>query len=284
MKIAVTGWKGRLGSQLVDNDCYILDVDITDKADVYSKIKLLAPDVVINCAAITDVDGCESEDGYTKALDVNYLAVENVRCACKEYDSNLIQISTDYIFGSNNGAYSEKNRPLAQSNGEPVNNYGWSKLGGEDVLLTTNIYNNLIVRTTGLYGNPDKHDFLQLIQETVGEGKELKVTKELIGNQTYIPHLAKALIYVTNNIEIIRNNKVLNIASEDIISRYEFALAIADIFGYNKELIIPCLNSEIVEWKAKRPKKAGLKTSLAKKLGVPIYTIAEGLKECRKII
>jgi len=280
MKIAVTGWKGRVGSQLVDNDCYILDADVTDPVDINTKVELLQPDIVINCAAITDVDSCESDKGYNKALDVNYQGVENVRMACDRVGAALIHLSSDYVFDGNSGMYTEKNRPLTQTNKEPVNKYGWSKLGGEDVLVTAYTIKTLIVRTTGLYGGSEKHDFLKLVQQTVGVGKELKVTEELIGNQTYIPHLIEALLYVCRNLEIIRRYKVLNIASSDIVSRYTFARLIAKTYGYDKSLIIPCKNTDIEHWVAKRPHKAGLGTGVAKRIGVPIYTIQEGLKTC----
>jgi len=78
--------------------------------------------------------------------------------------------------------------------------------------------------------------------------------------------------------EIIRKHGVLHLGSEEVMSRYDFALMIANVFGYNKDLLIPVKNKDITGWIAKRPKKAGLDTSLARKIGVPIYTVLDGLK------
>ena len=101
----------------------------------------------------------------------------------------------------------------------------------------------------------------------------IDVVKSLRANQTYVPHLAEALVVLAI---LAKPPRVLNLGSKDVISRYEFALMIASAFGLDKELIHPVTNVD--GWVAKRPTKGGLRTNLAEKLGLPIYTVKEGLE------
>ena len=107
------------------------------------------------------------------------------------------------------------------------------------------------------------------------EGKELQVTNSLRGNQTYVPHLAEALIDCANT-DLPR---LLHIGSKEVVSRYEFAVMIANVFGYDSKLVIPVRNKEVPGWVAPRPIKGGLKVNLAEKNKVPIYKIMDGLKD-----
>ncbi len=272
--IAVTGYKGRLGSELIKQGCVFLECDITNVDSIQSELDKVRPSVVINCAAYTNVDACEDDREYEKALKVNTWGVNHLREA---FGGRLIHISTDYIFKGLSGPYDERCFEF-----DPVNSYGFSKVGAEVVLNSADNQNTCIVRTTGLYGGcSGKHDFAKLIVSTLQEGKELKVSKSLKGNQTYVPHLAEALIWCANSKKL---PNVLHIGSKEVISRYEFAIMIANVFGYNPKLLIPVDNNEIEEWVARRPRKAGLKVKLAEKIGVPIYTILQGLQDYKENI
>jgi len=269
MEISVTGYKGRLGSELVKAGCTPIVVDITNRGSIIAVIDDVQPDVIINCAALTDVDACEGDEYYKKAVAVNTFGVNKLR---DEFDGLLIHMSTDYIFNGKRGPYSEKYYKY-----DPVNDYGLTKIAGESVLQTHWKSNTIIVRTTGLYGGSSgKHDFFQLVKQHLAEGQELGVTKMLKGNQTYVPHLVEALIHLANMEQAFFHPKIINIASRDIKSRYEFALMIASVFGWDKKLLTPANN--IPNWDAKRPTRGGLKTGFAEKLGLSIYTIAEGLE------
>ena len=273
MKIAVSGGKGRLGSELVAMGCDELVSDITKEEEIKEEVLYLSPDVVINCAAYTDVDGAESKEGLENALKVNVRGVEYLRRACM--NCTFIHISTDYVFNGKSGAYNEKYKKYA-----PLSAYGASKLGGEVLFLTEQKMNDVLVRTTGLYGGSSgKHDFTKLVIGSLSAGKSLEITKELRGNQTYVPHFAEALLYLAQG---NLNPPIINIGSKEVISRYDFALMIAGIFDLDKSLITPCKNSDIASWVAERPKKGGVKTHLAKKLKVPIYTILEGLQDLKE--
>lgn len=278
MKIAVTGYKGRLGSELVRLGCMPLmrdsdeeELDITDKEQLKDVLDSLKPEVVINCAAFTDVDACISPKTFESATQVNMRGVESLLDA---FPGRIIHISTDYVFDGNRGPYDEN-----RGYNHPVNDYGWTKWGAEVLFLTPCRPGNLLVRTTGLYGgSSNRHDFSTLVINTLSKGDPLGVSKELRGNQTYVPHLASALIFLANHPLKISSYPILHVASKEVISRYEFALMIASYFKLDKNLINPVLNSQVPGWVAKRPTKAGLKVKLAERLGVPIYSIKQGLE------
>jgi dTDP-4-dehydrorhamnose reductase len=272
MIIGITGHKGRLGSELIRLGCTPLECDITSQDEIELALLAVKPDVIINCAAYTKVDACEDDLEYEKALKVNTWGVNKLR---EVFEGRLIHISTDYIFKGLFGPYDEKYVDF-----DPVNSYGFSKVGGEVLLTSANNQDTCIVRTTGLYGGcSGRNDFAKLVVSTLSEGKELKVSNTLKGNQTYVPHLAEALVWCANSKEI---PNVLNIGSKEVISRYEFAIMIVNMFGLNGHLLIPVDSREIQEWKARRPRKAGLKIKLAQKLGVPIHTIFEGLQDYKE--
>lgn len=254
--IGVTGYKGRLGSELVKRGCHPVDLD--DK---------FLSDVIIHCAAITDVDKCEREL-YDKAFEVNEGLTKTLR---KNFNGNVIYLSTDYIFdGASKGNYGEQSVP------NPISVYGYTKLLGEGQIKYHNHPGDVIVRTTILYGSPAKPDFVTSTLDKLRSGEKFTVPYNLFGNPTYVPHLVEALMKL---VEIPNPPRIVNIAGKEILSRYEFALAIADTWGLDKNLITPIRE---VPGAAMRPLKAGLKTTLAEKLGLPIYSVYDGLKAMKE--
>lgn len=270
MKIGVFGPNGNLGNELCEQGCEGLGCDINDKQQVYELLGYGGIDVVINCAAYTKVDDAETKDGYEKAIIVNTRGVETIRQVVSDLEIPFIHISTDYVFSGNNGPYTEKAITF-----KPVNAYGFSKYGGEIMFLNPFRDGDTLVRTTGLYGG-HRHDFYKLVVSTLRDTDEfLWVTNELYGNQTYIPHLAEALIHLANMKD---RPLVLNLGSKEVITRYEFAKRIAEKADLDVDSLLGCKNEEILCWVAKRPTAGGLDVSLAEKLGIPIYTIDEGLE------
>ena len=144
MIIAVTGYKGRLGSQLVKLGCIPLECNVTSGADIKRAIDKSKPDVIINCAAKTNVDACESNKGYKEALAVNFRGATNIQDV---FSGHLIQISTDYVFNCLDGPYHEDFIKL-----DPINSYAFSKFGAEAGLMPNYSMSGdvTIVRTTGL--------------------------------------------------------------------------------------------------------------------------------------
>lgn len=280
-RIAITGHLGRLGSELVAHwGCVPLSLnanvecDICEPDEILNLVDVIRPDVIINCAAITQVDACEDDETLDKAVKTNFWGVEYLAAT---FPKRIIHISTDYVFDGKNGPYSEK-----AEYDSPVNSYGWTKWLGEVAITNPHINGNVVVRTTGLYGRSTDHDdFVKGVWNALSNDREFLAAKDLRGNQTYIPHFAEALIYVANNPDKFKGIPILHVASDEIITRYEFALMVATVFGLDKSLVMPCSSKDILGWIAKRPIYGGLKVGLAKKLGVPIYKILDGLKELR---
>lgn len=267
-KIAVTGYDGRLGSALVLAGCHPLVCDITKPEQIIGALYNRNFSVIINCAALTNVDAAEDEKEYKKFIEVNTRGVANLR---DNFSGRIIQISTDYVFGGQSGPYRENARSEA-----PVNNYGYSKLGGEAVITASAYPGDTIVRTTGLFGSPHvKSDFVSMVVSNVRRGEPVEITRSLMGNQTYIPFLVDHLIQLAEMKD--RIPKLLHLGSSDVISRYDFALEIAKVFNLYSSYILPV--NRVDDWKAKRPTKGGLVTEISKKLGFIPYTSLEGLQD-----
>lgn len=269
MIVAVTGHNGRLGSCLVGGGLgYVpLDCDITNPDSIKAKLAEVNPDVVINCAAYTDVDGAETH--YRRALEINQYGVAFLREA---FEGWLIHISTDYIFGGVQGPYSER---FNVDEDFTKGRYGKSKSYGEINVFSFPDRMGTIIRTTMLYGSPYKDDdFVTNILEKLRIGEPFEVPYTLIGSPTYIPHLVDAID------SLIKHHwhnppPILNIVGDDIVSRYDFALMIASVWGYDKTLIIPTRTNKSP---APRPHKAGLKVGMAKRMKIPIHSVIEGLE------
>jgi len=273
MNVVVTGELGRLGSELVQQGCTPFGcVDISKEELVTQCFENTKPEVLINCAGFTLVDYAEQDNIYQgQVIPANVTGPIRLAWACQDRKIPFIHLSSDYVFGDDEGPYKEVQFDL-DVNTAPGGAYASSKLSAEIVLQEFS--GVTIVRTTGLYGTR-KDDFVGHTIRELREGRKLDVTKELHGNQTYIPHLAEALIKLA---QLENKPQLIHLASREVITRYEFALMIASVFGYDKMLINPVKNNQVPGWKAKRPTKAGLKIKLADRLGLPIYTILEGLK------
>lgn len=274
MNVAVTGENGRLGSELLSWGCVPLGcADISNKAELERCLERVCPNIVINCAADTHVDQAEDIEYFRSHVSpANVVGVMNLANLCEQSKTKLIQISTDYIFGGKFGPYAET-QVFPEETDIPKGNYAISKCAAEAVLMAYSNY--VIVRTTGLYGKLG-NDFVGMILDKLKHKEEVKVTKNLHGNQTYIPHLAQALMALVQC--PVQTGHHIHIASKDILTRYEFALMIANVFGYDPSLIIPTNSNKVPGWVAPRPVHGGLKIERALDLKLPIYTIAEGLK------
>lgn len=261
-RVAVTGYKGRLGSELVNRGVLPLDCDVTSKISIKAALNDVKPDLVIHCAAMTDVDRCE--EFPNEALEINARGTENLKVC---YDGKIIYISTDYVFDGKKGMYSEKDKP---SDPKKLCWYGYTKLLGEELLG----YNDTIIRTTMLYGSPIKMDFVTNILQKLELGDPFEVTRALWGTPTYVGHLADAIVDLTNM--YVGFDHVINIVGDTLLNRYEFALMIASFFGHEdkKKLISPTLKVG----KTKRPRHAGLNTWKARTLGLHIYSALQGLE------
>lgn len=188
--ILVVGANGMLGCDLTallgdrGHGVDIADIDITSPESVLKVIGALKPEVVINCAAYTDVDGCESN--IETAMAVNGEGVGYLAMACRDLGALLVQVSTDYVFDGGKGTpYVEDDAPC------PLSVYGESKLAGEMNAASCPEY--LIVRTQWLYGLHGKN-FVETMLRLGAEKDELTVVDDQIGSPTWTVDLARAII------------------------------------------------------------------------------------------
>jgi dTDP-4-dehydrorhamnose reductase len=190
----VTGAGGQLGSDVVDvlrayNEevagCDRARLDITDRAAVAAVFGEVRPDVVVNCAAYTDVDGAEADaDG---AYYVNARGALVVAEACAEADARLVHVSTDYVFaGDASTPYTERQRPA------PRTAYGRSKAAGEQAVLTSGA-EAYVVRTAWLYGQVGAN-FVKTMARLARERETVDVVDDQVGSPTWSLHLARALV------------------------------------------------------------------------------------------
>lgn len=193
MKVAVTGAGGLVGRAVTahctaqGDDVSSLDhraLDITDAAAVKLLIGSLQPDVVINCAAWTDVDGCESDP--QRAERANALGPELLASICRDIDAQLITISTDYVFdGARDGFYTQRDQP------NPISIYGRSKLAGERRAQQANA-RTIVVRSGYIFG-AGGNNFLSTLLNRARRGEHLQAISDMTGTPTYAPDLAVRL-------------------------------------------------------------------------------------------
>jgi dTDP-4-dehydrorhamnose reductase len=289
VKVLITGSNGLLGQKLVelfshsahyhitlasrqDKSVFhdeTLDyrmLNITDKVGVRKLTDEIEPDVIVNTAAITNVDLCETE--REEAWRVNVVGVENLAYAAKLVGARFIQLSTDYVFDGKNGPYDEFDRP------NPISYYGRTKLAAENVLKTSGIP-HAIVRTMVLYGMGYgvKLNFALWLLKSLSEGKPVKIVDDQTGNPTLADDLAFALVKV---VELERGG-IYHIAGPDIVSRFEFATRLASVFDFDPKLITPIKSATLTQ-AAPRPLKSGFIILKAETdLGLKMSGVKEGL-------
>ena len=239
MKVLITGANGMLGQDLTVelNGSFeictrdIADYDICDKEKVFLDLKKIKPDFVVNCAAYTNVDGCESERDL--AFSVNSDGVKNIALACKETGSVLYHISTDFVFDGNKGeSYVETD------DANPLSVYGQSKLGGErhiQAILTRYV----IIRTSWLFGKGG-NSFVATIIKLSEENKEIRVVNDQTGCPTYTVDLAKAI----KALLLIPAQGIYHVCNAGMCTWYEFAVKIIDLLG-RKIRVIPITSQQL---------------------------------------
>jgi len=246
-----------------------LTVDITDRQQTVQAIVNAAPRVVVHTAAETNVDRCETDRDHARRINVDGTA--NIAEACVKITAKLVLISTDYVFDGISGDYAETDQP------NPVNFYGLTKLEAERIAAA--LPNSLIVRTSVLYGwHPSKLNFATWVLEGLREHHPLKIVNDHINSPTFSDNLAKAILTA-----IRRDSKgVLHMAGSDRVSRFDFALKIAETFKFDKTLLVP-VKMQDLDWIARRPRDSSLQIKKAEKeLGIELLGANRGLQEMVK--
>ncbi|MBP6672283.1 MAG: dTDP-4-dehydrorhamnose reductase [Bacteroidetes bacterium] len=216
-------------------------LDISNRSDVKSLVTSFRPDVILNAAAMTNVDACERE--RETAWKMNVTAVENLTEVCRRIDAKLVHVSTDYVFDGKNGNYSEEDRV------NPVNYYGKTKLAGENIILTSGI-RSAILRTILVYGTGVnvKNNFALWVINNLHEKQPIRCTYDQISNPTHVSDLAMAMKLTVDH----HAEGIYHVAGAEKVSRYDFALRAAEIFGYDPTLIARVTSADLGQF-AVRP-------------------------------
>lgn len=246
MKFLIIGSKGMLGTDLVElsiQNHEVLawdfeDIDITRSAEM-SKIQKEKPDIIINCAAYTNVDLAETEK--EKCYAVNVIGVKNLVNISKKLNLLFTHISTDYVFNGEKESYCEDDLK------DPINYYGKTKAEGEDLIIN-NLEKYFIIRTAWLIGK-NGQNFVETMKKLMNEKAEIKVVNDQIGKPTFTKDLSKGII---NLIESEKEYGIYHLTNEGRCSWFEFAQEIKKLINSN-QIIIPC-NSKQFPRPAKRPK------------------------------
>ncbi|WP_304233792.1 NAD(P)-dependent oxidoreductase [Jiulongibacter sediminis] len=289
-KILITGSNGLLGQKLVEllknegkseiiatargenrlpyTDGYTFKkMDITNREEVLSVIKAAKPDVVINTAAMTNVDQCESDKDNCWAQ--NATAVEYLIEACKASGSFLLHLSTDFIFDGAEGPYKEE----AEAN--PLSFYGWSKWAGEKLILHSDIKWS-IARTVLVYGiahDMSRSNIILWVKKSLEDGKSINVVTDQWRTPTLAEDLAKGCALIAEK----EAEGIFNISGEQLLNPYQMANMTADFFNLDKTLIAEATAATFSQ-PAKRPPKTGFDISKAKKvLGYQPKSFQEGI-------
>jgi dTDP-4-dehydrorhamnose reductase len=219
MKLLVTGAAGMLGRDVMlaaGNAGHAVvgygraELDVTDPTQLERRLELERPDVVINCAAWTDVDG--AEEAEEAAFAVNGSGAGNVAAAAAKVEARIVHISTDYVFdGVKGAAYVESDQPA------PLSAYGRAKLAGEEAVAAAN-KRHFIVRSAGLFGIGGRN-FVDTMLRLSEAQSEVTVVRDQVGSPTYTWHLAYGVVRLIEGIEY----GIHHMAAGGQCSWYEFA-------------------------------------------------------------
>ncbi|MPQ43965.1 dTDP-4-dehydrorhamnose reductase [Clostridium tarantellae] len=264
MRILITGGKGQLANELLSiigkkkadigkisetiKKAQVMalgveELDITNFENVKNKINELKPDVVINCAAATNVDGCESNKDL--AFKINTLGARNLAIVCEEIGAKLVQVSTDYVFSGIG------NTPLTEFDlTKPYSVYGKTKLMGENYVREFSS-KYFIIRTSWLYGYIG-HNFVYTMMRLGKERDNLKVVNDQKGNPTNANDLAYHILKLIETEEY----GIYHCTGKGECTWYDFAKAIMELSNIQCE-VLPC-TSEEYKTPAKRPEYSSL--------------------------
>lgn len=247
MNILVTGANGQLGRCIRDvaeeacsSNTYIFtdvaELDITDREAVMAAVDAMEVDVLVNCAAYTNVDRAETDVDFCRTLNADaprYLAEAMTR-----RDGTLIHVSTDYVFGGASG-----NTPRSETEApNPTGIYGLTKWEGEQMILATGV-KALIFRTAWLYSEYGRN-FVKTMLTLIAQKPELKVVFDQVGSPTYARDLAQAIVTIIESGSYAGNEGVYHYSNEGVCSWFDFTKVIAEMAGNAACDIRPCHSSE----------------------------------------
>lgn len=289
MRILVTGCNGLLGQKLVElissqKDCYLIAtaksklipdlprgefhlLDITNANEIEEVIAKAKPDVVINTAAMTQVDQCETEREKCWAANVD--AVSYLVDSCQKNNVHLIHVSTDFIFDGTHGPLDENEKP------NPLSYYGESKLAAEVVIQKSSI-DWAILRTVLVFGitkDMSRSNIVLWVKKSLEDKKTINVVDDQFRTPTLAEDLAMGCLLAAKK----KAKGIFHISGEAMMTPYDIAIATADFFKLDKSLINRTDSTKFTQ-PAKRPPKTGFIIEKAKReLGYKPHSFNEGL-------
>lgn len=281
LNILITGANGQLGNEMRRLECSdyrfiftdITELDITNPEAVSELIASEDVDIVVNCAAYTNVD--KAEDEFETANLINHIAVKNLAVACKRDNATLLHVSTDYVFQGIKNTPCKEVEPT-----HPLGVYGKTKLDGESAILDSGC-NYMIFRTAWLYSSFG-NNFVKTMLRLTAEREKLSVVFDQVGTPTYAADLAAALMHVIDRKLYETHSGIYHYSNEGVCSWYDFSKEIAAMAGHTNCDIQPCHSDEFPS-KVKRPSFSVLdKTKLKSELGVKVPYWKDSLKVCIK--
>lgn len=273
IKVIITGSNGLLGQSLLslllkekDNyevygfsrgenrsgreDFNYVSIDLTQEENLKNTIQNIQPDFIINTAAMTQVDDCETNKEACDLLNID--VVKWLTEVSEETNSHLIHLSTDFIFDGEKGYYKETDTP------NPLSYYGLSKLKSEEVLLNSTI-DYSILRTILVYGkvfSMSRSNIVLWVKSMLEQGKEITIVDDQFRMPTYVDDLALACKLTMDK----KAKGIFHISSKELLSILEITQQVAEVFGLDKSLIKP-ISSSTLNQAAKRPPKTGFDLS-----------------------
>lgn len=273
MRILVFGANGKLGRQLVSalstehqvTGATSAEADIAKWDDTHNLVERVQPELVINTAAWTDVDGCALDPA--KALLINGIGAHNIALAAHRADAAILQVSTNEVFdGSSARPYQEYDIQ------KPANPYGYSKFHAECAIIQTTP-RHYIVRTSWLFAHGGRN-FLHTILQAARAGKALRVVVDEVANPTYNDDLVTAISQLITT----ERYGIYHLANEGATSRYELARTCLDVAGLQDVTIAPITRYDWVR-PSRPPRYASLANHTAHSLGIRLRPWREAVAD-----
>ena len=247
------------------------ELDICDKEATFHFVEQNRIDLIINCAAYTDVERAEVE--RERAEQINVEGVANLASAAREYNATLIHISTDYVFGG-----IATHSPITEEQiCAPLGVYGETKWRGEEAVIASGC-NYIIIRTSWLYSIYGKN-FVKTILKLSESKDSISVVNDQIGSPTYAADLAQTIVCLVESGKIEANGGIYHYSNKGAISWFDFAQRIVILSG-NKCDVKPCTSVEFGS-KVKRPSYSVLDTSkVCDRFGIDVPEWEKSLEIC----
>lgn len=280
LNILITGANGQLGNEMrrlgsASRNRYLFtdvaELDITDTRAVRRMVRDERIDVIVNCAAYTNVDKAEEDEATADLL--NHQAVAILASAAKESGATLIHISTDYVFHGDGNTPCREEAPT-----DPIGVYGRTKLAGEAAVQESGC-KYLIFRTAWLYSEFG-NNFVKTMLRLTAERERLTVVFDQVGTPTYAADLASVLFRIIEEGKLSGHEGIYHFSDEGVCSWYDFAHEIAQLAGHTQCDIRPCHSWEYPA-KSKRPTYSVLdKTKVKETFGIAIPHWRDSLIRC----